>query len=103
MKKSFIILSISLIAFACSHKTTPAATAVKEEVKNKEESATVSHEQFLEGKALSLTYCTKCHAEKKPERGNMAQWDKWLDKMAPNQRLYQRKCKINVINLTAIL
>ena len=95
MKKSFIILSISLIAFACSHKTTPATTAVKEEVKNREESATVSHEQFLEGKALSLTYCTKCHAEKNPNRGNMAQWDKWLDKMAPKAKISgEQKMKI---------
>ena len=95
MKKSFIILSISVIAFACSHKTTPVTTAVKEEVKNKEESATVSHEQFLEGKALSLTYCTKCHAEKNPNRGNMAQWDKWLDKMAPKAKISdEQKMKI---------
>ena len=94
MKKSITILAISLIAFACSHKTTATKTEVKE-IKDRVESATVSNAQFLEGKALSLTYCTKCHAEKNPNRGNMAQWDKWLDRMAPKAKISdEQKMKI---------
>lgn len=91
MKKSITILTLSLIVFACSHKTTPTATVATV----KEESATVSHAQYVEGKALSLTYCTKCHAEKDPARGNMTQWDKWLDKMAPRAKITdEQKLKI---------
>jgi cytochrome c5 len=95
MRKLIVLLMISFVVFSCSHKTTPSATNVKAEVKAREESATVSNAQFVEGKALSLTYCTKCHAEKNPSRGNMTQWDKWLDKMAPKAKITdEQKMKI---------
>lgn len=96
MKKSIIVLAVSVIVFACSHKTTTSTTATPTV---KEESATVSHAQYEEGKALSLTYCTKCHAEKDPARGNMAQWDKWLDKMAPKAKITdEQKRKSEIIS-----
>lgn len=91
MKKVFIISALSLVAFACSHKTTPTTTTVKERV----ESATVSHEQYLEGKSIYAASCIKCHALKEPNRGNMTQWDKWLNKMAPKAKISdEQKMKI---------
>jgi len=96
MKKLLTLSMVSLIVFACSHKTATTVTNT-EEVKTavstetaaveKTESATVTNEQFSAGKAIYIAKCGKCHKLKEPSRGNMAQWTKWIDRMAPKAKL----------------
>jgi|JI61114BRNA_FD_contig_41_2654662_length_647_multi_3_in_0_out_0_1 cytochrome c5 len=96
MKKVLTLSIVSLIVFACSHKTTSTVTKT-EEVKTtvatetaaieKTESATVTNEQFLAGKAVYSAKCGNCHKLKEPSRGNMTQWTKWIDRMAPKAKL----------------
>lgn len=86
MKKLIIISVLSLIVFACSHKT--ASTVTKTEVATeKTSSATVSNAAYLAGKVIYETKCGTCHKLKDPARGNMAQWTKWIDRMAPKAKL----------------
>jgi len=96
MKKVLTLCIVSLLIYACTHKT--ASTIKKaEEVKTsvnsetaaveKTESATVTNEQFLAGKAVYSAKCGNCHNLKEPSRGNMAQWTKWIDRMAPKAKL----------------
>lgn len=86
MKKIITISILSLIAFACSHKT--ASTVTKTEVKTeKTESATVSNAQFTAGKTLYTAKCGRCHKLYNPNRGNMTQWTKWINRMAPKAKL----------------
>ncbi len=86
MKKSIAILFISIVIFACSHKTT--STVTKTEVATeKMESATVSNEQFSAGKTVYDAKCGRCHKLHNPNRGNMTQWTKWIDRMAPKAKL----------------
>ena len=93
MKKVLTLSMVSLIVFACSHKTTSTVTKT-EEVKTtvatetaaieKTESATVTNEQFLAGKAVYSAKCGNCHKLKEPSRGNTT---KWIDRMAPKAKL----------------
>lgn len=85
MKKLITIGMLSFIVFACSKKT--ASTVTKTEVVVKTESATVSNEQFLAGKAIYVAKCGKCHNLKEPSRGNMEEWTKWIGRMAPKAKL----------------
>ncbi len=85
MKKSIIITILSLVVFACSHKTkstTSATTKIE-----KTSSATISEAVYQEGKAIYTASCGKCHKLYPAERGNMTQWDKWIDRMAPKAKL----------------
>jgi len=85
MKKTITIVLISLVVFACSHKTT--STVAKTDVTVKTESATVTNTQYLEGKTIYDAKCGKCHKLYKPERGNITQWTKWINRMAPKAKL----------------
>jgi cytochrome c5 len=85
MKKIITIVLISLVVFACSHKTT--STVAKTESIIKTESATVTNAQYVEGKTVYDAKCGKCHKLYSPERGNMTQWTKWIDRMAPKAKL----------------
>lgn len=82
MKKLLVIICISFVVFACSHKTTSSVATTM-----KTESASVSHAQYLEGKIVYEAKCGTCHKLKDPARGNMTQWTKWIDKMAPKAKL----------------
>ena len=86
MKKLIIITVLSLIVFACSHKTSNTITKT-EVVKEKTESATVSNAQFIAGKTVYEAKCGRCHKLHEPNRGNMAQWTIWIDRMAPKAKL----------------
>lgn len=83
MKKFLVLFSIVFIVFACSHKTTSSASSSVE----KTQSATVSHAQYLEGKAVYETNCAKCHKLKDPHNYTSEEWGKWVDKMAPKAKL----------------
>ena len=86
MKKIITISILSLIVFACSHKT--ASTVAKTEIaKEKTSSATVSNAQFSAGKTIYEAKCGNCHKLKDPAKGNMTQWTKWIDRMAPKAKL----------------
>lgn len=86
MKKIITISILSLIIFACSHKST--STVTKTETSSvKTSSATVSNAQFLAGKTVYETKCGTCHKLKDPARGNMAQWTSWINRMAPKAKL----------------
>jgi cytochrome c5 len=85
MKKLITIVVISLVVFACSHKTT--STVAKTESTVKTESATVSNAQYLAGKTIYEAKCGRCHKLFSPDKGNMTQWTKWIDKMAPKAKL----------------
>ena len=96
MKKVLTLSIVSIVVFACSHKTAStvtkteeAKTAVTTEAAavEKTESATVTNEQFLAGKAVYTAKCGNCHKLKEPSRGNIAQWTKWIDRMAPKAKL----------------
>ena len=86
MKKVLTLSMVSLIVFACSHKTSNTITKT-EVVKEKTESATVSNAQFIAGKTVYEAKCGRCHKLHEPNRGNMAQWTKWIDRMAPKAKL----------------
>lgn len=82
MRKILTLTIISLIIFACSKKSAAVKT-----ITEKTESTTVTNEQYLIGKSVYVSKCGKCHQLKDPGRGNMNQWDKWLNKMAPKAKL----------------
>ncbi len=85
MKKHLTIALCCFVAFACSHKTkttTSATTAVE-----KTSSDLVSEAVFQEGKAIYTANCGKCHKLFPASRGNMTQWNKWIDKMAPKAKI----------------
>ncbi len=89
MKKIITITFLSLVVYACSHKTKTAVTEVKEVTTTTEKtsSKTVSNARYLEGKTVYETYCGKCHKLFEPQHGNMTQWDKWIDRMAPKAKI----------------
>jgi cytochrome c5 len=99
MKKLITIVMISVVVFACSHKTT--STVTKTEITTKTESAMVSNAQYLEGKLVFETKCGKCHKLKDPARGNMTQWTKWIDKMAVKAKLTPEQ-KMQVTNFISV-
>jgi len=96
MKKLIIITIISLVVFACSHKTT--STVAKTE---KTSSETVSTAQFAEGKAVYDLKCGTCHKLKDPARGNMTQWTKWIERMAPKAKLTDEE-KTQITNYVSV-
>lgn len=101
MKKLITIVLISLVVFACSHKTT--TTATKTTVM-KTESATVTNAQYLEGKAVYEASCGRCHKLFSPDKGNMTQWTKWLNAMAPKAKLTdeEKQMVTNYISVNAL-
>lgn len=100
MKKIITISILSLIIFACSHKTTSTVTKT-ETLTEKTSSSMVSHEQFLAGKTVYETKCGTCHKLKDPARGNMTQWTKWIDRMAPKAKLSDEE-KMMVTNFISV-
>jgi cytochrome c5 len=99
MKKLIAILSISLIVFACSHKTTTRTSATIAEMKTS--SATVSHEQFMEGKITYEANCARCHALKEPSNYTADEWTKWIDKMAPRAKISEEQ-KQQIFNYVSV-
>ncbi|MDB5228788.1 MAG: hypothetical protein JWN78_2981 [Bacteroidota bacterium] len=97
MKKFIVLFSISFIVFACSHKTTSSTSSSVE----KTSSATVSHTQFMEGKAVFEANCQKCHKLKEPADHTPEQWSKILDKMAPKAKLTDEQ-KQQVFNFVSV-
>lgn len=89
MKKILIISIISILVYACSEKTTSSVTKSSTIIKT--ESASVTHEQFLNGKLVYEMKCGTCHKLKDPARGNMTQWTKWIDRMAPKAKLTEEE------------
>ncbi len=99
MKKILVILCLSFVVFACSHKTT--STVTKTEIAVKTESATVTNMQYEEGKTVYETKCGTCHKLKDPARGNMTQWTKWINSMAKRAKLTDDE-KIQVSNYVSV-
>ena len=97
MKKSLTTLIISLLVFACSHKT---ATIVTTTVA-KTSSATVTNEQYADGDKIFKMKCGRCHALKNPGKYTLQEWTKWLDKMAPKARLNDDQ-KAQVFNFVSV-
>ena len=84
MKKLLTVAIISLIAFACSHKTSTQTTP-------KESSATVTHEQWLQGKVIYEASCQRCHTLKNPSNYTMDQWTTWVSEMAPKAKISEEQ------------
>lgn len=101
MKKLITIVMISMVVFACSHKTTSTVTKTEVVTATKTESATVSNAQYLEGKLVFETKCGKCHKLKDPARGNMVKWTKWIDRMAVKAKLTPEQ-KMQVTNFISV-
>ena len=97
MKKLVTIVILSFFIFACSHKTasTTSGTALKTS------SATVTQEQFMEGKMVFEANCAKCHKLRNPASHTKEQWVKWLDKMAPKAKLTDEQ-KAQVYNYVSV-
>ncbi|HPA36050.1 MAG TPA: hypothetical protein PLA16_06760 [Chitinophagales bacterium] len=90
MKKQLAVFSIAVLAaYACSQKT--ATTVSTSEPTIKTESATVNHERYLAGKTIYDAKCGRCHKLYKPQEGNMTQWNKWIDRMAPKAKLTEEE------------
>lgn len=102
MKKLITIVIISLVVFACSHKTT--STTTKTATAMKTESATVTNAQYLEGKTVYEAKCGRCHKLFSPDKGNMTQWTKWLNAMAPKAKLTdeEKQMVTNYISVNAL-
>ena len=86
MKKIIAISFLSIIVFACSHKTTTTVTKT-ETATEKTSSTSISNAEYLAGKIIYEAKCGTCHKLKDPARGNMTQWSGWIDKMAPKAKL----------------
>ncbi len=96
MKKLLAIIIISLVAFACSHKTSSTTQTTL-----KESSATVTHEQYVEGRSVYEVNCQRCHALKNPQNYTLDEWSKWVDKMAPKAKLTDEQ-KTLVLNYGSV-
>jgi cytochrome c5 len=104
MKKLITIVMISMVVFACSHKTRSSVTKTETNV-SRTSSSTVSNAQYLEGKVLYEAKCGTCHKLKDPARGNMTQWTKWIDRMAPKAKLSEEEKQMvtNYVSVNALV
>lgn len=90
MKKMAIISILSIVVYACSHKTTATVT--------KTETAT---SLTMEAKgALYAANCVKCHQLVEPEKFTKEEWVGWMDKMAPKAKITDEQ-KANIYDYLA--
>ena len=102
MKKSIVLILLSLFIFACSHKSVPSASGTSVSTL-KTSSATVTNEQFLQGKTVFEASCGKCHKYRDPASHTVKQWTYWLNKMAPKAKLTdeQKSAVFNFVSVNA--
>lgn len=87
MKKLISITILSLIVFACSHKTKTAVSKT-EEAPSPKVSAEAAAAVTMETKgALYAASCVRCHKLVEPSKFTKDEWVHWLDKMAPKAKI----------------
>ena len=74
---------VAIAVAACSHKTATETSASTE----KTSSASVTYEQYMEGKKVYQQYCGKCHGLKSPGDYTAERWVKLIDKMAGRAKI----------------
>jgi hypothetical protein len=81
MKKiSIVTISLAILVWSCSHKTTPAKT----------ETATITTAvagDAMEGKATYTAKCGRCHGLKNPANYTSTEWVPILNSMAAKAKL----------------
>src|SRR5688572_6607527 len=96
MKKLLLILSLSLIVFACTSKVAPTASTPASD----NNTVTVSEETkaaLTAGHAIYTTKCSKCHDTKDVTAFDKKSWEGILQDMIPKARLNETDAK----NVTA--
>jgi mono/diheme cytochrome c family protein len=84
MKKTFTIVFLALLTFACNRKMNAAAR----EEKAKSEAAAAAHTELVaQGKTVYTGKCGKCHALKTVENYNAERWTGILKSMIPKAKL----------------
>ncbi len=89
MKKVLTLSMVSLIVFACSHKTATTVTKNEDTLApspkiSAEAAATVTMDQKS---ALYAASCVRCHKLVSPAKFTKEEWVGWLDKMAPKAKI----------------
>ena len=90
MKKLITICTLSLVVFACSHKTTSSTTKTETpaETASPKISAEAAAAVTIEMKgALYAASCVRCHKLVEPSKFTKDEWVGWLDKMAPKAKI----------------
>lgn len=89
MKKILTLSIVSLIVFACSHKTTTTVTKTEETpAPSPKISAEAAAAVTIEQKgALYAASCVRCHKLVSPAKFTKEEWVGWLDKMAPKAKI----------------
>ena len=83
MKKTLaIVVVITLMVAACSHKMAPAATKTEQA-----QPAVVDDATIAAGQTLYTSRCGTCHGLKKVERYTVTEWAHILNSMAPKAKL----------------
>lgn len=99
MKKILIVFTASLFVLACSHKSAPATSM--DERQWKTSSATVTQDQYMEGRSVFIAHCNKCHQYRDPASHTVKQWTYWLNRMAPKAKLTEEE-KMKVLNFVSV-
>ena len=89
MKKIITISILSLIIFACSHKTSTTVSKTEEATTPSPKiSAEAAAAVTMETKgALYAASCVRCHKLVEPSKFTKDEWVGWLDKMAPKAKI----------------
>lgn len=89
MKKLITICSLSIIVFACSHKTKTSVSKTEETTAPSPKiSAEAAAAVTMETKgALYAASCARCHKLVEPSKFTKDEWVHWLDKMAPKAKI----------------
>jgi cytochrome c5 len=90
MKKAITIVSLALLVFACSRKTTNTAQTTTPAPTTTETTATVNAEHAAmveQGKTVYTTRCNRCHALKDVTAYTTTRWDGILKSMVPKAKL----------------
>ncbi len=78
MKKYFVVITLIIFVWGCSHKTVPAKT---------ETSSVTITGNAIEGKAIYTAKCGRCHGLKNPANYTSSQWVPILSSMAIKAKL----------------
>jgi cytochrome c5 len=93
MKKFLLILSLSLIVFACTSKVAPTASTNNKNVAVSEETKAA----ITAGHTIYTTKCSKCHDAKDVTAFDKKSWEGILEDMIPKAKLNETEAK----NVTA--
>lgn len=87
MKKVISISILSLIIFACSHKTTTVTKTETTEPSPKVSAEAAASVTLAQKGELYAASCVRCHKLVEPSKFTKEEWVGWLDKMAPKAKI----------------